>query len=76
LPVELNHSRKQSLVREFSRSQFVEKGMVADVAYHDFQGHNPHAHILLTMREIDRKDFGKKNRSWNERELLRRQRES
>ena len=37
---------------------------------------NPHAHILLTMREIDRKDFGKKNRSWNERGLLRRQRES
>ena len=76
LPVELNHAQKQSLVREFSRSQFVERGMVADVAYHDFQGQNPHAHILLTMREIDRKGFGKKNRSWNERGLLRRQRES
>ena len=76
LPVELNHAQKQSLVRDFSRSHFVERGMVADVAYHDFQGHNPHAHILLTMREIDRKGFGKKNRSWNERGLLRRQRES
>ena len=76
LPVELNHTQKQGLVREFSRSHFVEKGMVADVAYHDFQGHNPHAHILLTMREIDRKGFGKKNRSWNERGLLRRQREN
>ena len=76
LPVELDHAQKQSLVREFSRSQFVERGMVADVAYHDFQGHNPHAHILLTMREIDRKGFGKKNRSWNERGLLRRQREN
>jgi len=63
-------------VREFSRSQFVEKGMVADVAYHDFQSHNPHAHILLTMREVDRNGFGKKNRSWNERGLLRQQRES
>ena len=76
LPVELNHGQKQSLVRDFSRSQFVVRGMVADVAYHDFQGHNPHAHILLTMRTIDRNGFGKKNRRWNERGLLRGQRES
>ena len=76
LPVELDHSQKQNLVRKFSQSQFVEKGMVADVAYHDFQGQNPHAHILLTMREINPKGFGKKNRNWNERGLLREQRES
>ena len=76
LPVELNHAQKQSLVREFSRSKFVERGMVADVAYHDFQGQNSHAHILLTMREIDQKGFGKKNRRWNERGLLWQQRES
>ena len=66
LSVELTHDQKQALVRDFSRSQFVEREMVADVAYHNFQGQNPHAHMLLTMREIDPKGFGKKNRSWDE----------
>ena len=75
LPTELNHQQKQILVRQFSQSQFVERGMVADVAYHDFQGQNPHAHILLTMREIDRNGFGKKDRRWNDRALLEQQRQ-
>ena len=44
--------------------------MVADVAWHDEGGNNPHAHILLTMRQIDRDDFGKKVRTWNDKETL------
>ncbi len=35
--------------------QCVNKGMCADVSIHDTDGHNPHAHILLTMRPIDDK---------------------
>ena len=35
------------------REQFVADGMCADAAIHDTDGHNPHAHILLTVRPLD-----------------------
>ncbi len=40
---------------EFCEQQFVSKGMIADFAIHDPHppGHNPHAHVLLTMRAMD-----------------------
>ena len=43
------------LVREFCQQQFVSKGMIVDFAIHDPHppGHNPHAHVLLTMRAMD-----------------------
>ncbi len=71
IPVELNRNQQIELVREFARGQFVNQGMVADVSFHDLNSHNPHAHIMLTMREIDEDGFNKKkNRDWNKRELL------
>ena len=75
LPRELNHEQQIALVREFVREHFTEKGMIADFALHDKQasdglGSQPHAHILLTMRDLDRHGFGKKNRQWNEKKLL------
>lgn len=76
LPTELEHDHKQSLVRGYVQEQFVQKGMVADVAYHDFNKHNPHAHVLLTMREVSPEGFGKKNRRWNDRALVKQWRES
>ncbi len=76
LPVELNHSQKQELVRAFVTDQFVSQGMVADIAFHHLDSHNPHAHILLTMREITANGFGKKNRDWNRKELLEKYRSS
>lgn len=75
LPTELEKSQQLQLVREFVNEQFVSKGMVADVSFHDLNSHNPHAHIMLTMREIDKNGFStKKNRGWNKRELLEKQR--
>lgn len=55
LPVELNHDQQTALLTEYIRQQFVADGMCADVALHDPDppGHNPHAHILLTMRPLD-----------------------
>ena len=51
--------------------------MVADISFHELDSHNPHAHIMLTMREIDEQGFNKKkNRDWNKRELLEKQREA
>ncbi|NJO93499.1 MAG: MobA/MobL family protein, partial [Hydrococcus sp. RM1_1_31] len=76
IPVELNNFQKQKLVSEFVLEQFVKLGMVADVAFHHLDSHNPHAHILLTMREIAPFGFGQKNRSWNATELLKEQRQS
>ena len=75
IPAELNKHQQLELVKEFATDEFVSKGMVADVSLHDLDSHNPHAHIMLTMREIDEEGFNKKkNRDWNKRELLEKQR--
>ncbi len=53
LPIELNREEQITLLQEFIREQFVTDGMCADAAIHDTDGHNPHAHILLTVRPLD-----------------------
>ncbi len=53
LPTELNRENQIELLQEFIREQFVSDGMCADAAIHDTDGHNPHAHILLTVRPLD-----------------------
>ena len=53
LPIELNREQQIELLQEFIRVQFVSDGMCADAAIHDTDGHNPHAHILLTVRPLD-----------------------
>ena len=54
LPIELNREEQIALLQEFIREQFVSDGMCADAAIHDTDGHNPHAHILLTVRPLDK----------------------
>ncbi|MDJ0744597.1 MAG: MobA/MobL family protein [Xenococcaceae cyanobacterium MO_167.B27] len=77
LPVELSKSQQIELVKEFVQKQFVDLGMIADVAFHNLSSHNPHAHIMLTMREISKEGFSKKKQTaWNRRELLEKQREA
>ncbi|KXB09921.1 hypothetical protein ADT33_11200 (plasmid) [Xylella fastidiosa] len=76
LPTELTPDQQRELVRGFIRSQFVDVGMVADIAIHHTKSENPHAHILLTMRDIGVDGFGKKNRSWNDKALLQNWREA
>ena len=55
IPREIPPDQYAVLVREFCQQQFVSKGMIADFAIHDTHppGHNPHAHVLLTMRAMD-----------------------
>ena len=55
LPIELNQDQQISLIEKFVQEQFVADGMCADAAIHDTDGHNPHAHILLTVRPLDEK---------------------
>ena len=56
LPVELNPEQWKELLTDFIQNSFVADGMCADVAIHDPAppGHNPHAHILLTVRPLDK----------------------
>ena len=53
LPIELSREEQIELLQEFIQEQFVADGMCADAAIHDTDGHNPHAHILLTVRPLD-----------------------
>jgi ATP-dependent exoDNAse (exonuclease V) alpha subunit len=69
LPEELNRSEAIALAREFVEREFVARGMVADVNVH-WDQRNPHAHVMLTMRELTRDGFGLKVTEWNRRELL------
>jgi hypothetical protein len=55
LPVELKKEQWIELLSEYVYSNFVKDGMCADVAIHDTDGHNPYAHIMLTVRPLDDK---------------------
>src|SRR3546814_1844552 len=65
------------LARDFVRDGFVERGMIADLNVHWDIGADglarPHAHVMLTMREIrigedGSAEFGAKVRDWNRSE--------
>jgi hypothetical protein len=74
LPDELTHAQRVALVRDYAQAQFVDRGMVADIALHapgrEGDERNHHAHILLTTREVDAEGFTTKNRDWNKVEVL------
>ncbi len=53
LPIELSREAQISFLRDFIQKNFVDMGMCADFAIHDTDGHNPHAHILLTVRPLE-----------------------
>ena len=57
LPIELSKAQWERLLSDFVSDTFVSDGMCADVAIHDPYppGHNPHAHILLTVRPLNEK---------------------
>ena len=69
LPRELDHEARLELARGFVRRQFVERGMVADLAVHEGRARDgqaqPHAHVMLTMRVLTGEGFGPKQRGWN-----------
>jgi MobA/MobL family. len=68
-PRALNKEQREALAIKFVQNEFVNKGMIADVSFHNTKasdgGEKPHAHIMLTMRDFDGQEFGNKNRSWN-----------
>lgn len=52
LPIELGRDEWIALLTDFTQANFVAEGMCADVCIHDTDGHNPHAHIMLTVRPL------------------------
>ena len=55
LPVEVPAEQYPEMVREYCQKYFVDEGMCCDFAIHDEgkEPHNPHVHILLTLRSLD-----------------------
>lgn len=82
LPRELGRAEAIRLAQDFVREQFVARGMAADLAVHwawagDGEA-QPHAHVMLTLREVmpgreghpEEAGFGRKAAAWNARALL------
>ncbi len=80
IPREMNEKQGVQLARDFVKKQFVTRGMVADLNVHWDKAKDgtpkPHAHVMMTMRDVARQGFGKKNRDWNSTELLKDWREA
>ena len=74
LPRELDQAEGIRLAREFVESEFVKRGMIADLNVHWDIGVDsepkPHAHVMLTMRQVGEEGFGAKVRDWNRTDLL------
>src|ERR1700744_2581408 len=74
IPRELSQDQAIELARDFVEREFVAEGMIADLNLHWDLGADgqpkPHAHVMLTMREVDENRFGAKVRDWNRTELL------
>ncbi len=70
LPGEFTREENIALVREFVQKNFVAKGMCADIAYHakdkNGEDHNPHVHIMLTMRPMTKSGVWWKTKSKKE----------
>ena len=80
IPREMDEKQGVALARDFVKKQFVDRGMVADLNVHWDKAKDgspkPHAHVMLTMRDVGPEGFGKKNRDWNSTELLKDWREA
>jgi Ti-type conjugative transfer relaxase TraA len=83
IPREMSQAQGIELARDFVQSEFVDRGMIADLNVHWDMAEDgmpkPHAHVMLTMRQVsvngDENGFGRKVREWNRTEMLERWRE-
>jgi Ti-type conjugative transfer relaxase TraA len=79
IPREMNERDGIELARDFVRSEFVDRGMIADLNVHWDMTEDglpkPHAHVMLTMRAVDENGFGQKVRDWNRTEMIERWRQ-
>ncbi len=66
IPRELDPPERIRLVRDYVKEKFVDRGMCADICWHNGIAsdglENCHAHIMLTMRPLEPQGFGLKVR--------------
>ena len=75
IPRELSRDNQIALVCEYVKINYVARGMIADINFHDLESNNPHVHMMLSLRQLKvnkhgRVEFGNKNREWDNRDLL------
>lgn len=64
LPNDFDREVQTELTKDFIKSEFVDKGMVADISIHRDDMNNPHAHVLLTQRPFNADGtWGKKTKT-------------
>jgi len=80
IPREMDQAQGIELARDFVQREIVDRGMVADLNVHWDIGADglakPHAHVMLSMREVGEDGFGAKVRDWNRTELVEHWREA
>ena len=57
LPRELDITQQIEITKLFAQMHFVNYGLPADIAIHDHGDGNPHAHILVTTRRLEKNCF-------------------
>jgi Ti-type conjugative transfer relaxase TraA len=74
IPREMSVAQGIQLARDFVRGEFVYRDMIADLNVHWDMAEDgmpkPHAHVMLTMRAVDKNGFGKKVREWNRIQMV------
>lgn len=74
IPREMSEADGIALARAFVAREFVARGMIADLNVHLDKAADgspkPHAHVMLSMREVGPSGFGQKVREWNSIDLL------
>lgn len=75
LPNNMPEELQEQLIQEFCQEQFADQGMIADWSIHrpkprKGESRNDHAHVLTTMRDVNKHGFGNKNRSWNDKGMV------
>ncbi|WP_137803660.1 Ti-type conjugative transfer relaxase TraA [Caulobacter sp. 3R27C2-B] len=80
IPREMDQAQSIELARDFVQREMVDRGMIADLNVHWDVGPDglakPHAHVMLSMREVGEEGFGAKVRDWNRTELVEHWREA
>jgi len=80
IPRGMDQAQGIELARDFVQREMVDRGMVADLNVHWDIGADglakPHAHVMLSMREVGEDGFGAKVRDWNRTELVEHWREA
>jgi Ti-type conjugative transfer relaxase TraA len=59
LPKELNQIEQIELAKRFIATYFIENGLPVDLSIHDDNDGNPHAHILVPTRRLEKNNFSK-----------------